>query len=85
MASVSNTITITNDTTDEAITIDRVWAKTDVLEIDVANKTVKVNSVEVDYSGSFPYFAPGSHNLIISSDFSAYKFTVTVDYYKRFL
>jgi hypothetical protein len=82
---VSNTITIENDTTGQAISVERVWTKTDVLELDVANKTVKVNGTAVDYSGAFPYFAPGTHDLIISSDFSVYKLTVTVDYYKRYL
>lgn len=82
---MANTISIENDTTGEAISITRTWAKSDVIEVDVANKTVKINGIEEDYDGSFPNFSPGTHNLIITDDFSVRTFTVTVDYTKRYL
>jgi hypothetical protein len=79
------TITITNDTTDEAISVTRTWAKTDVLEVNTLNKTVLVNGTAVDYEGVFPIFSPGTHNLIISHDLGVSTLTVTCDYTKRYL
>lgn len=82
---MSNYITITNGTTSQAITITQTFAKNDVLEVDCDNKTVKVNGTEVDYTGVFPIFSPGTHNLVITTDFTVFTFTVTTDYTKRYL
>lgn len=81
----ANTVTFKNNDTDYAISISRAWTAADSLEIDVENFTVKVNGVDVDYSGAFPDFAPGSRNLVITDDFSARNYDIDVDYIARYL
>lgn len=78
-------ITITNDTTETAIQVVRTWVVGDVLEVDVANTTVKVNGTLVDFNGAFPYFTPGTHDSIMTNDFTTRTLTTTIDYTKRYL
>lgn len=81
----SNIITVENDTTGQVMSIERLWAVSDVLEIDYANHTVKVNGTTVEWTGPFPNFAPGTHDLIVTADFSAFSLRLTVDHYRRYL
>lgn len=70
----------------QGITItDQTWAAADVLEIDVANRTVKKNGVEIDFLGAFPEFAPGAQNFSYSDGFTARTFAITVSYYQMWL
>lgn len=82
---VANTITIKNNETNYAISVSRLWVAADSLVIDVENFSVKVNGVEVDYSGAFPDFAPGSRTLVYSDDFSARNVNITVTTTVRYL
>lgn len=59
----SKSFTISNPATGVGITITRTWVAADVIVIDCANLTVKVNGSLVDYSGAFPTWAPGSGNI----------------------
>lgn len=79
------TISVENDSTGQVISVTRDWTVGDVLEIDVANHTVKVNGTAVDYEGAFPYFAPGTHDMIMTNDFTTRTLTVDIDYTKRYL
>ncbi len=81
----SNTVTFKNDDTAYEISVSRAWTAADVLEIDTKEMTVKVNGIDVDYSGAFPDFAPGSRDLIITDDFSARNYDLDVDYIARYL
>lgn len=81
----ANTITLKNNETNYAISVSRVWTVADVLVVDVENFSVKVNGVEVDYSGAFPDFAPGSRTLVYSDDFSARNVDIVVDSVARYL
>jgi len=67
--STTNTVSVRNDTTGQQIDIFRGWADGEVLEIDTLNKTVTVDGEVVDYSGAFPVFSPGAHDLVIETDF----------------
>jgi len=75
-----------NNGNGQGITItDQTWAAADVLEIDVYNRTVKKNGVEIDFLGAFPEFAPGAQNFSYSDGFTARTFAITVSYYQMWL
>lgn len=82
---VANTITLKNNDTNYAISVSRAWVAADVLEIDVENFSVKVNGTDVDYSGAFPDFAPGSRTLVYSDDFTARNVDIKVSQVARYL
>lgn len=75
-----------NNTNGQSIMItDQTWAALDVLEIDVANRTVKKNGVEIDFLGAFPEFPPGSQTFSYSDGFTTRTFAITVTYYPMYL
>lgn len=84
-AATTNTVTLENDTTGEILTIQRTWAAADTLVVDTDLLDVTVEGTDVAFTGAIPNFAPGSHDLILTADFSAFDFDVTVDHYKRWL
>lgn len=63
----------------------QTWVAADVLEIDVYNRTVKKNGVEIDFIGAFPEFAPGAQNISYSDGFTTRTFTELVTYYPMWL
>lgn len=80
------TVRIGNNDTGQQITITRDWIATDVLEVDVANSMVKVNGIEVEFSGAFPEFAPGSGTLTYSDDFTTSRtYSLVANHYRRFM
>lgn len=75
-----------NNGNGQGITItDQTWVAADVLEIDVYNRTVKKNGVEIDFLGAFPEFAPGAQNFSYSDGFTTRTFAITVTYYQMWL
>lgn len=75
-----------NNGNGQGITItDQTFVAADVLEIDVANRTVKKNGVEIDFLGAFPEFAPGAQTFSYSDGFTARNFAITVTYYQMWL
>lgn len=82
----AKTVTIGNATTNQTLSINRTWATGDVLVIDGYNRTVKVNGVDVDYSGSVPYFEPNKVSWITySDDLTTRTLSYKVTYVKRFV
>lgn len=79
-----NTLTVKNNETNAGISVSRNWTAADVLLIDVANFSCKVNGVEMDYTGTFPDFAPGSRTLRITADFTARNLTTLATQVKRY-
>ena len=71
-------IAVGNNATGEQIKITRTWATNDVVEIDSANKTVKVNGTEVDFEGAFPLFGNGSQTLTYLDNLTTRTFNITV-------
>ena len=78
-------IAIENDTTGQVLTVTRTWAVSDVCRIDCDAMTVKVNGADVDFDGAFPVFAIGSHDLILTNDFTTRTLTRTYDHIRRYL
>lgn len=64
---------------------DQTWVAADVLEIDVANRTVKKNGVEIDFVGAFPEFPPGAQNFSYSDGFTTRTLTELVTYYPMYI
>lgn len=73
-----------NANTGQQIVIQRTWADDDVLEVDTFNETVKVNGVEVAFSGAFPVFELGAQTLTYADSFTARDFDIDIGYYKLY-
>lgn len=79
-------VTFGNNANGQGITItDQTWVASDVLEIDVVNRTVKKNGTEIDFLGAFPEFAPGAQNFSYSDGFTTRTFAITVSYSQMWL
>lgn len=80
---------VRNDTRDEELIIGPSgggsFSAADVIEIDCENMTVKINSTEVDYTGIFPLWDPGSQDLNLDLTFTAVNYDWDFDYYPRYL
>jgi hypothetical protein len=68
-----------------AITINRVWTTLDVLVIDASAQSVKVNGVEVAFTGAIPEFAVGEGVLTYNDTFTARTVSYVVTYVKRYI
>lgn len=78
-------VIISNTNTGQAATITRDWVTGDRLEINTLNGTVKVNGVDVAFSGALPQFAPGLNVITYSDNFSSRTFSYNGRYYKRYI
>lgn len=82
----SASVIIDNPDNGQTITITRTaWTTADVLEIDSYNKTVKVNGVEVEYSGAIPEWSPGNGYLVYSDNLASRTVNISVSYVKRWV
>lgn len=70
---ISGTNSIAFACNDRTITVGETIADEDLVIIDCKNKTVTLNGVVVDYTGTFPKFIPGSNyfDMTINGTFSA--------------
>jgi hypothetical protein len=80
----NKTISIGNGENNEIVTIVAAYADGDILEIDCAEKTVKINGAEVNYSGKIPTFVSGENSIVYEDDLTAPNVTVNVTYHKRY-
>lgn len=67
------------------ISVIREWATGETLYIDGVNKTVKVGSTVVSYSGIFPVLEVGSNTVTVSDTFTARNIDKTIKYTERYL
>lgn len=79
------TVSVYNNADGIGLEVTRDWTTGDVLEIDGANKTVRVNGVDVARSGRFPSFLPGSRILGYSDTFTTRTMALTTTYQKRYV
>lgn len=77
-------ISISNNNSGETITVTRDWTAADVLQIDSANSVVTVNGTEVDFTGAFPVFIPGSGSIGYSDSLTTRTFNYDVSYTVRY-
>ena len=66
--SASGTNNITFAIADRIITVSETIASSDVLQIDCDNKVVTLNSVEIDFSGTFPILEVGTNSYTITKN-----------------
>lgn len=77
------TVFYTNNATGQQIAVTRTWSNGDILVIDTVTPSVKVNGVEVEFTGAFPTFKVGSGTLGYSDTFTTRTYTVVAVYAKR--
>lgn len=78
-------VVIGNGATGQLLIINRTWVAGDLLEVDGYNNTVKVNGVEVDFTGTIPYFAPGVGYITYRDDLTTRTLSYKVTYVKRWV
>jgi hypothetical protein len=75
----------TNNTTAESVTVSQSFNVADILEVDTDAKTVKVNSVAVDYSGTFVEFHPCTNSFTLAITATGAKtINLKIVYYQSF-
>lgn len=84
-AATTNIVTLKNAATGRSISVNRAWTAGDRLIIDCQNRTVTVNGVAADFTGSFPEFAPGAGYLNYQDTFTSRTVAISAYYYRRFV
>lgn len=74
-----------NNSVGQAVTINRTWTAGDSLVVDSYNKTVKVNGVDVVYTGAIPEFKVGIQNWYYSDAFTTRTFTGSITCVSRYV
>ena len=81
----NRTITFTNPSTGDYISIQRTWTAAEVLVIDCENKTCKVDGDAVDFEGNYLFFEQGNQYFNYTDDFTARSVNISVVYTARHL
>lgn len=79
------TISLSNTTTNQTLSITRDWLADDLLVVDNENKTVRCNGAFIDYEGTFIDFYPGNRALGYSDTFTARSVTVSGLYNNKYV
>mgnify|MGYP000896206661 CR=1 FL=1 len=82
---IGASVSLSNTTTNQTITITRDWLADDLLVIDNELKTVRCNGAFIDYSGSFLTFYPGVRALGYADTFTARSVTVSGEYNNKYV
>lgn len=82
--SASGTNNITFAIADRIITVSETIASSDVLQIDCDNKVVTLNSVEIDFSGTFPILEVGTNSYTITKNWTV-NYNLSISYFNNFL
>jgi len=67
----SGTVVIGNLNSGQQVSITRVWAVGDTLQINAQNNTVQVNGVDVAFTGAIPTFGTGLQTITYSDNFTS--------------
>lgn len=77
-------LSIKNEETGQGITLSQDFATSDTVEINSKTKKVIMNGSEIDYSGVFPVFPPGSGAFGYVDTFTTRDVDITITYNKRY-
>lgn len=78
-------IQVSNDINSQQIVIDGgLISDSDTIEINCITKSVKVNSVDIDYSGTFLELEPGLNSITYTDDLTTRDINIEAYYYKRY-
>jgi len=84
-AGTLSSLTITNGANDDTITIADSFSDGDIIEINGEEKTVKINSVESDYTGVIPRAIAGNNSLSVAMVGAGYSISFSEQHYARYL
>lgn len=76
---------IGNPAIGQQVMITRDWTTADQVIVNSYDKTVKVNGVEVDFTGAIPEWQPGAGNWTYSDNLTTRSFGVNLVYAKRYV
>jgi phage-related protein len=79
----SQSLSIRNEETGQGITLNGNFATSDTIEINSADQTIVMNGANIDFSGQFPTFPPGTGAFGYSDTFSGRDVDISVTYVKR--
>jgi len=75
-----------NNTTNEWIQVSRSFAAGEDLVIDCDAQTVQVDGTDVDFSGVFPSFDPGTNTFDLTvTDTGSFQYDLSISYYPTYL
>lgn len=80
----NRTVTFSNPTTGDSISIQTNWDADDVLVINCMEKTVEINGVAQAFSGNFPYWERGDGFVNYTDDFGSRQVDINITYTKRY-
>lgn len=78
-------ISFENTTINSKISISETFSSSDVLIVDSENKTVYLNGIEIEYSGTFFDFLTGTNSVEISVEGDSVLYNLTTKYKRNFL
>lgn len=82
----SKTVQVGNDATGQQVAVTRTWVAGDVLIIDALEQSVKVNGVEVAFSGALPEWVIGTGYVTYADNFTSSRtWSRTMTYKKRYV
>jgi len=80
-----SSLTVSNNTTIQSLTISEPITAGDIITIDAENQIVTLNSVEIDFDGSIPYIEPGDSQIVIEVDSTSHSYDVTYKHKNAYL
>lgn len=84
-ATSATSVTFTNTTTGDEITIEEAFSMDDVLVINTETHKVTLNGTQVDFDGPIPKFATGSNSFQIDVGSSSHQYDLSIVYTPRYL
>mgnify|MGYP000848202433 CR=1 FL=1 len=81
----SKSVLMGNNSVGQAVTVNRTWSASDSLVVDSFNKTVKVNGVDVVYTGAIPEFKVGNQTWYYADEFTTRSFTGSITCVSRYV
>ena len=82
-STTSRIVSLINPALEQTLAINRVWSVGDELIVNCSEKTVKVNGVDVEFTGTILYWSRGAGHINYTDEFSSRQVDLNVSYYKR--